>query len=72
MDDDLFKEDDDDIVKVGKVDRDFYNINQATYQFKITYDSKIGYYSIRLTIDLKALDIGELTLVFESIMIVLK
>ena len=27
MDDDLFKEDDDDITKVGKVDKDFYDIN---------------------------------------------
>ena len=65
MDDDLFKEDDDDITKVGKVDKDFYDINQATYEFTINYDSKIGYYSTRLTIDLKALDIGEFTLVFE-------
>ena len=61
MDDDLFKEDDD-ITKVGKVEKDFYDINQATYQFTIDYDSKIGYYSTRLTIDLKALDIGEFTL----------
>ena len=65
MDDDLFKEDDDDITKVGKVEKDFYDINQATYEFTIDYDSKIGYYSTRLTIDLKALDIGEFTLVFE-------
>ena len=65
MDDDLFKEDDDDITKVGKVDKDFYDINQATYQFKIDYDSKIGYYSTRLTIDLKALDFGEFILVFK-------
>ena len=65
MDDDLFKEDDDDITKVGKVEKDFYDINQATYEFTIDYDSKIGYYSTRLTIDLKALGIGEFTLVFE-------
>ena len=45
MDDDLFKEDDDDIVKVRKVDKDYYNINKSTYQFKIKYDSAIGYYS---------------------------
>ena len=55
MDDDLFKEDDEDIVKVGKVDKGFYDINQVTYQFKIDYDSKIGYYNATLTIDLKAL-----------------
>ena len=65
MDNDLFKEDDDDITKEGKVEKDFYDINQATYEFIIDYDSKIGYYSTRLTIDLKALDIGEFTLVFE-------
>ena len=66
MDNDLFKEDDDDITKVGKVEKNFYDINQATYQFTIDYDSKIGYYSTRLTIDLKAFDIGEFTLVFEA------
>ena len=65
MDDDLFKEDDDDITKVRKVDKDFYQINHATYQFKIKYDSAIGYYSTRLTIDLKSLDLGEYTLAFE-------
>ena len=65
MDNDLFKEDDDDITKVGKVEKDFYDINEATYEFTISYDSKIGYYSTRLIIDLKALDIGEFTFVFE-------
>ena len=65
MDDDLFKEDDDDITKVGKNDRDFYQIKKETYQFKIKYDSAIGYYSTRLTIDLKSLDLGEYTLAFE-------
>ena len=65
MDDDLFREDDDDIVKVRKVDKDYYDINKATYQFKIKYDSAIGYYSTRLTIDLKLLDLGEYTLAFE-------
>ena len=65
MDDDLFREDDDDIVKVRKVDKDYYDINKATYQFKIKCDSAIGYYSTRLTIDLKSLDLGEYTLAFE-------
>ena len=65
MDDDLFKEDDDDITKVRKVDKDYYDINKATYQFKIKYDSAISYYSTRLTIDLKSLDLGEYTLAFE-------
>ena len=65
MDNDLFKEEDDDITKVGKVEKNFYDISQATYEFTIDYDSKISYYSTRLTIDLKALDIGKFTLVFE-------
>ena len=65
MDDDLFREDDDDIVKVGKIDKDFYQIKKETYHFKIKYDSAIGYYSTRLTIDLKSLDLGEYTLAFE-------
>ena len=65
MDDDLFREDDDDIVKVGKIDRDFYQINKAAYHFKIKYDSAIGYYSNRLSIDLRPLDLGEYTLAFE-------
>ena len=40
-------------------------INKETYQFNINYDSNIGYYSTRLGIDLKAIDLGENTLVFE-------
>ena len=65
MVDDLFKEDDDDITKAGKKDRDFYQIKRETYRFKIKYDDSIHYYSTRLTIDLKSLDLGEYTLAFE-------
>ena len=65
MDDDLFKEDDSDIRKVGKVNRDFYDIHKETYQFNISYDGNIGYYRTRLGIDLKPLDLGEYTFVFE-------
>ena len=65
MDDDLFKEDDDDIIKVGKKDKDFYLIKKETYRFEIRYDSSIHYYSARLTVDLKSLDLGEFTLAFE-------
>ena len=65
MDDDLFKEDDSDITKVGKVNKDFYDIHKETYQFNISYDSSIGYYSSRLGIVLKPLDLGEYTFVFE-------
>ena len=60
MDDDLFEEDDDDITKVGEVEKDLYQIKKATYQFTIKYDSSIKYYSTRLSIDLISL-----TLVFE-------
>ena len=65
MDDDLFKEDDDDITKVGEVDKDFYQIKKATYKFTIKYDTSIKYYSTRLSIDLISLPLGEYTLVFE-------
>ena len=65
MIDDLFKEDDSDITKVGKVNKDFYDIHKETYQFNISYDGNIGYYSTRTGIDLKSIDLGEYTLVFE-------
>ena len=65
MDDDMFKEDDSDITKIGKVNKDFYDIRKETYQFNINYDSNIGYYSTRTGIDLKPIDLGEYTLVFE-------
>ena len=65
MDNDLFKEDDNDITKVGEVEKDFYQIKKATYQFTIKYDSSIKYYSTRLSIDLISLPLGEYTLVFE-------
>ena len=59
MDDDLFKDDDSDITKLGKVDKDFYKIHKETYGFNINYESNTGYYSTRTGIDLKALDFGE-------------
>ena len=65
MDEDFFKEDDDDINKVGEVEKDFYQIKKATDQFIIEYDSSIKYYSTRLSIDLISLPLGEYTLVFE-------
>ena len=65
MEDDLFKEDDNDITKVGEVDKDFYQIKKATYEFTIKYDTSIKYYSSRLSIDLISLPFGEYTLVFE-------
>ena len=65
MDNDEFKEDDDDIHKVGVQNKDFHLVNKKTYEFKIDYDSAIGYYSTRLSIDLLYLDSGSYTMVFE-------
>ena len=65
MDNDEFKEDDDDIHKVGVQNKDFHLVNKKTYEFKIDYDSDIGYYSTRLSIDLLYLDPGLYTMVFE-------
>ena len=65
MENDLFREDDDDITKVGEVDKDFYQIKKATYEFTIKYDTSIKYYSTRLSIDLISLPLGEYTLVYE-------
>ena len=44
MDDDMFKEDDSDISKIGRIDKDFYKIHKETFQFNIDYDSSKGYY----------------------------
>ena len=65
MVDDLFLLDDDDIHKVAVVDKDFHKVNQQTYQFKIDYDSSIGYYSTRLSVNVVYLPIGYYTIVFE-------
>ena len=65
MVDDLFILDDDDIHKVAVVDKDFHKVNQQTYQFKIDYDSEIGYYSTRLGVNVVYLPIGYYTIVFE-------
>ena len=65
MVDDLFILEDDDIHKVAVVDKDFHKVNQQTYQFKIDYDSEIGYYSTRLSVNVVYLPIGYYTIVFE-------
>ena len=65
MDNELFKEDDDDITKVAKVEKYFYQIKKETYQFTIKCDSSIKYYSTRLSIELISLPLGEYNLVFE-------
>ena len=65
MDDDLFKEDDDDIHKVEVQNKNFHSVSKKTYEFKIDYDSSIGYYSTRLSIDLIYLPIGSYTMVYE-------
>ena len=65
MDDDEFKEDDDDIHKSGVQNKNFHSVNKKTYEFKIDYDSSIGYYSTRLSIDLIYLPLGSYTMVYE-------
>ena len=65
MRDDLFIIEDDDIHKVAVVDKDFHKVNQQTYQFKIDYDSSIGYYSTGLGVNIVYLPIGYYTIVFE-------
>ena len=65
MDDDEFKEDDDDIHKVGVQNKNFHLVNKKTYEFKIDYDSSIGYYSTRLSLDLIYLPTGSYTMVYE-------
>ena len=65
MDDDEFKEDDSDIHKVGVRNKNFHLVNKKTYEFKIDYDSSLGYYSTRLSIDLIYLPIGSYTMVYE-------
>ena len=67
MDDDEFKEDDDDIHKIGVENKDFHNINKKTYKFEIDYDPDEGdgEYSSRLSIDVVFLPTGSYTMVFE-------
>ena len=65
MDDDEFKEDDNDIHKVGVQNKNFHLVNKKTYEFKIDYDSSLGYYSTRLSIDLIYLPVGSYTMVYE-------
>ena len=65
MDDGLFIEDDDDIHKIGKVDKDFHPVNKQTYHFQIDYDSSDGYYSTRIAVNVVYLPIGFYILCFE-------
>ena len=67
MNDDEFKEDDDDIHKIGVQNKDFHSINKKTYEFKIDYDldEGDGEYSARLSIDLIYLPTGSYTMVYE-------
>ena len=65
MDDGLFIEDDDDITKIGEVDKDFHLVNKKTYHFQIDYDSSIGYYSTRLGVNVVYLPIGFYIIAFE-------
>ena len=65
MDDDEFKENDNDIHKVGVRNKNFHLVNKKTYEFNIDYDSSLGYYSTRLSINLIYLPVGSYTMVYE-------
>ena len=67
MDDDEFKEDDNDIHKIGVQNKNFHPRNKKTYEFKIDYDPDEGdgEYSARLSIDLIYLPTGSYTMVYE-------
>ena len=66
MTDNLFKEDDDGIKFINTINYNLlHKINQMTYLFTIDYDSKKSYYSARLSIDLRYLNKGTYTMVFE-------
>ena len=67
MNDDEFKEDDDDIHKIGVQNKNFHSRNKKTYEFKIDYDPDEGdgEYSARLSIDLIYLPTGSYTMVYE-------
>ena len=66
MTDNLFKEDDDGIKFINTINYNLlHKINQMTYLFMIDYDSDKSYYSTRLSIDLRYLNTGTYTMVFE-------
>ena len=66
MTDNLFKEDDDGIKFISTINYNLlHKINQMTYLFTIDYDSNKSYYSARLSIDLRYLNISTYTMVFE-------
>ena len=67
MEYDEFKEDDNDIHKIGVENKDSHTINKKTYKFEIDYDPNEGdgEYSSRLSIDLVFLPYGNYTMVFE-------
>ena len=50
---------------VGSIDKDYHTLNHKTYLFYIDYDSSIGHYSTRLSVDLVYLPIGYYTMAFE-------
>ena len=65
MDDDLFVIEEDDIHRVGVVDKNFHVVNQKTYEFKIDYDSKMSDYSTSLGVSVIYLPISHYTIIFE-------
>ena len=65
MDDNEFKEDDDDITNLGIVNRDFHRVNKKTYHSQIDYDPDDGYYSTRVGISVVYLPLGYYILAYE-------
>ena len=52
-------------MSLRSVNKDHHKVNQKTYLFRIDYDSQIGYYATRLSIDLVYLPVGNYTMAFE-------
>ena len=65
MDDDLFVIEEDDIHRLGVVDKNFHVVNPKTYKFKIDYDSKMSDYSTSLGVSVIYLPISHYTIIFE-------
>ena len=57
--------DEDDIKGIKKTNKDYHKINKETYEMQLLLDSKSGYYSSRLGINMYTLPNGEYSLVYE-------
>ena len=57
--------DEDDIKGIKKTNKDYHKINKETYEMQLLLDSKSGYYSSRLGINMYTLPNGEYSVVYE-------